>query len=103
MNDSADMKQAGLADAAKALSQAVASLEKSLDPMLGRLSELETKAREAEGFGEDRARLAAELDEALEARQQREAEFQSLSKQTREELDRTIGALKEVLSGGGHG
>lgn len=98
MNDSADMKRTSLADAAKALQHALKSLETSLDPMLSRLERLETKAKEAEGFSEDRARLASELDAALEARQARESEFESLSKRTREELDLTIAALKDVLS-----
>lgn len=98
MNDSADMKHVTLKDAALALQTAVAALEKSLDPMLGKLASLETKAREAEGFSEDRARLAAELDDALEARRVREAEFDALSKQTRAELDMTIAALQQALA-----
>lgn len=97
MNDSADMKQTSLKDAALALQSAVMALEKSLDPMLGKLASLETKAREAEVFSEDRVKLAAQLDEALEARRLREAEFETLSKQTREELDMTIAALQQVL------
>jgi low affinity Fe/Cu permease len=103
MNDSADMKQARLADAANALQSALGALEKALDPMLVRLESLETKARESEGLSEDRAKLAAQLDEALEARRQREAEFEALSKQTRNELDQTIQALKEVMAGSGSG
>lgn len=103
MNDSADMKQASLKDAANALQSALSALETSLDPMLGRLALLETKAREAEGFSEDRSRLAGELDEALENRRVREAEFEALSKQTRAELDMTIHALKDALAGGGDG
>ncbi|WP_189495359.1 DUF4164 family protein [Algimonas arctica] len=93
------MKQPTLKDAALALQTAVAALEKSLDPMLGKLAQLETKAREAEGFSEDRVRMAAELDEALEARRRREAEFDTLSKQTRAELDMTIAALQQALGG----
>lgn len=98
MNDSADIKRTQLADAAKALQQALRSLETSVDPLLARLDKLETKAKEAEGFSEDRARLASELDAALEARQARESEFESLSKRTRQELDLTINALKQTLS-----
>lgn len=98
MNDSADMKTTGLSDAASALQSALSALEGALDHMLARLDQLETKAKETEGFTEDRARLAAELDTALEARQQREAEFETLSKRTREELDLTIAALKDALS-----
>ena len=98
MNDSADMKQTSLKDAALALQTAIAALEQSLDPMLGKLARLETKARESESFSEDRVRLAAQLDEALEARRLREAEFETLSKQTRRELDMTIAALQQALA-----
>lgn len=103
MNDSADMKQPGLKEAADALQAALGALEKALDPMLARLDALQTKARESEGLSEDRAKLAAKLDEALEARRQREAEFQALSEQTRNELDQTIRALKDVMAGGADG
>lgn len=103
MNDSADMKRAGLADAADSLQRALGALEKALDPMIARLDALETKARESEGLSEDRAKLAAQLDEALEARRQREAEFQALSEQTRTELDQTIRALRDVMSEDGAG
>lgn len=99
MNDSADMKQPTLRDAALALQSAIASLETSLDPMVGKLAHLETKAREAEGLSEDRVRLAGQLDEALEARRLREVEFAALSKQTRAELDMTIAALQQALAG----
>lgn len=103
MNDSADMKQATLKEAALALQTALAALETSLDPMMRKLAQLETKAREAEGFSEDRVRLAAELDDALDARRLREAEFDALSKQTRAELDMTIAALQQALGGGTDG
>jgi uncharacterized protein YdeI (YjbR/CyaY-like superfamily) len=99
MNDSADMKQATLKDAALALQTALAALETSLDPMVRKLAQLETKARESESFSEDRTRLAAELDEALDARRVREAEFEALSKQTRAELDMAIAALQDALGG----
>jgi hypothetical protein len=97
MNDSADMKQTSLKDAALALQSAVIALEKSLDPMLGKMSQLKTKASEADVFSEDRVKLAAQLDEALEARRLRESEFEALSKQTRAELDMTIAALQHAL------
>ena len=100
MNDRTEMKQVSLKEAASALQSALSALEKSLNPMLNRLVQLETKAREAEGFSEDRTRLAGELDDALEARRLREAEFEALSKQTRAELDLTIHALKAALAGG---
>lgn len=97
MNYSADMKQTSLKDAALALQSAVIALEKSLDPMLGKMAQLKTKASEADVFSEDRVKLAAQLDEALEARRLREAEFEALSKQTRAELDMTIAALQQAL------
>lgn len=100
MIDSADMKQTRLSDAADALQKALAALEHAFDPMLARHAELSTKAREAEGFSEDRTRLAGQLDEALEARKVREQEFEALSQQTRAELDATIQTLQQVLSGG---
>lgn len=109
MIDSADMEQTGLTDAARALSDALGALERALDPMLARLSQLETQVTEAGVLSEDRARLAAELDDALEARRVREAEFETLSRQTRAELDATISTLRNVLQGGaepqgdGHG
>jgi hypothetical protein len=53
MNDSADMKQTSLKDAALALQSAVIALEKSLDPMLGKMAQLKTKASEADVFSED--------------------------------------------------
>lgn len=97
MNDSADIKRPTLKEAAHALQSAVASLETALDPLVSRFAQLETKAREADAFSEDRVRLAGQLDEALEARRRREAEFETLSKQTREELDMTIAALQQAL------
>jgi hypothetical protein len=99
MNDSADMKQTSLKDAALALKAAVSALEESLDPLIVNHAKLKTQAREAESFSEDRVKLAAQLDDALESRKVREAEFESLSKQTREELDATIEVLQQVLSG----
>lgn len=99
MNDSADMKQATLKDAALALQTALAALETSIDPMVRKFAQLETKARESDGFSEDRVRLAAQLDEALDARRIRETEFNALSKQTRTELDMAIAALQQALGG----
>ena len=98
MNDSADMKQTRLADASEALRSAIASLEHALGPLVDEHVKLKTKARETEGFAEDRTKLAAKLDDALEARRVREAEFETLSRQTREELDATIEVLQQVLS-----
>jgi predicted nucleic acid-binding Zn-ribbon protein len=97
MNDSADMKSTTLTEAAQRLNQALESLEDALDPLVTRYAKLQTQAKEAESFSQDRIKLAAQLDEALEARQKREAEFQTLSAQTREEIDLTIQALKDAL------
>ncbi len=104
MNDSADMndgpeKTADLATAARALGDALGALETALDPVIGRLGGLERQAREAEALQEDRTKLAARLDDALEARRKREEEFSELSRQTREELDRTIETLRDALAG----
>ena len=101
MDDSADMKKTDLAGAAEALSASLRKLESSLDPMLSSVKKLKGQAREAEAMSEDRAKLAAKLDEALEARRVRESEFEQLSRQTREELDATITALQQALSAQG--
>lgn len=93
------MTETRLKDAALALQTALAALEQSLDPLLSRLARSEQKAQEADAFGEDRARLAQQLDDALEAKRVRDAEFKTLSEQTREELDLTIATLKDVLGG----
>ena len=96
-----------LKGAADRLNAALKGLDRALDPVLTRLSRAETKLTETQGFGEDRARLASELDEAtartreLESRlSAREEEFAALSRDTRAELDDTIGVLRDVLSGG---
>lgn len=105
MNDSADMTQTDLADATKALNTALGKLEASLDPVVSQFEKLTSQAKEAELLSEDRVKLAAQLDEALEARRVREAEFEALSRQTREELDATIAALQHALApqGGSNG
>ena len=103
MTDSADIEKTSLSEAAQALSDALGALERSLDPALARLAKLETDVAENRALAEDRARLAAELDNALEARRVREAEFDTLSRQTRAELDATIETLRKVLQGGDHG
>ena len=92
--------------AADRLAAALGHLEGALDPILARLSRAETRLTEAEGFSEDRARMASELDEAkadadaMRARlSAREEEFAALSNETRQELDATIATLRDVLSG----
>lgn len=101
MNDSADMTKTDIAGAAEALSDSLRQLESSLDPVLASVKTLKSQAREAEVLSEDRVKLAAKLDEALEARKVREAEFETLSRQTREELDATITALQQALASQG--
>lgn len=105
MDDSADMTATDLAGAAKALNEALGKLESSLDPMLSRFESLSAQAKEAELLSDDRVKLAAQLDEVLEARRVREAEFEALSRQTRDELDATITTLQQVLApqGASHG
>ena len=92
--------------AADRLAAALGTLESALDPVLARLSRAETRLSETEGFGEDRARMAEELDaakadaEGLQARlKAREDEFAALSSETRQELDATIATLRDVLRG----
>ena len=101
MNDSADMTKTDIAGAAEALSDSLRQLESSLDPVLASVKTLNGQAREAEVLSEDRVKLAAKLDEALEARKVREADFETLSRQTREELDATITALQHALASQG--
>ncbi|MEM7727960.1 MAG: DUF4164 family protein [Pseudomonadota bacterium] len=101
MTDSADMDSRSgtdVAAAARALSAALDGLDAALGPVLAKTARLETRMREADAMTEDRGRLAAQLDEALEARRLREAEFEDLSRQTREEIDLTIQALKQAMS-----
>ena len=92
--------------AADRLASALGALEGALDPVLARLARAESALAETQGFGEDRAALASELDAAkadtqeLESRLKvREEEFAALSSETRQELDATIATLRDVLSG----
>ena len=95
-----------LKTAADQLTDALDALDAALDPVLARLSRAEDRVSETEGFAEDRSRLASELDAAtarardLETQlASREAEFQRLSKDTRAEIDATIGVLRDALRG----
>jgi len=95
MNDSADMKTA-----ADRLQKALRSLEGALDPLLARVSDLETSVNEAKKLGEDRAALAGQLDEAkakTEAFEAREKEFNALADETSAELDRVIRQVRHAL------
>jgi len=95
MNDSADMKAA-----ADRLQSALRSLEGALDPLLTKVSRLEGQVKEAETMGEDRAALAAKLDEAkarTETFEAREREFNALADETTQELDRVIKQVRNAL------
>jgi len=95
MTDSADIKMA-----AERLQQALRKLEGSLDPLLGRLSQLERESVESQSFEQDRAALAAKLDEAKsreEDYQAREKEFAQLADETTQELDRVIRQVSSAL------
>ena len=99
-------QQPSLKGAIDRLDSALATLDGALDPILARLSRAETQVSQSESFGEDRARMAAELDDAKADAQAlqsqltaREAEFAALSRDTRTELDDTIATLRDVLRG----
>jgi len=97
MNDSADIKTA-----AARLQSALKALEETLSPIGPRITKLEKIAKDAETFGEDRAKLAARLDEstAKEATfTQREAEFNALADSSAKELDDIISQVQRALSG----
>jgi SMC interacting uncharacterized protein involved in chromosome segregation len=95
MNDSADIKMA-----ADRLQTALRSLEGALDPLLAKVSRLEASAKEAETMGEDRAALAAKLDDAKSNADEfaaREKEFGALADETTRELDRVIKQVRNAL------
>jgi len=95
MNDSADMKIA-----ADRLQNALRSLEGALDPLLTRVSGLETALNESKALAEDRASLATALDEAnakTETFAAREKEFNDLADETTAELDRVIKKVRLAL------
>ena len=95
MNDSVDMKMA-----ADRLQNALRSLEGALDPLLDRVNVLETSAKEAATLSEDRAALAAQLDDAKatsEGLEAREKEFNLLADETTAELDKVIRQVREAL------
>ena len=95
MNDSADIKTA-----ADRLQLALRSLEESLSPLLDKMSRLETEAKEAEIMNEDRAELAAKLDDSKakeEGYAAREKEFNALADETTQELDRVIRQVRTAM------
>ena len=105
MSDSADMIAAALR-----LTQAVDVLEAQVEPLLSKISDLESQLGESQAFTEDRTKLAAALDAAEAKNAQhaqsaddfaaREAEFKRLAAQTTEQLDRIINDVTRVLSKG---
>lgn len=76
-------------------------------PMSARLKMLEAGAENSQILDEDRARLAAELDEAKASAQEnaareqdykaREAEFSQLAEETLREMDLVISQVKQTL------
>lgn len=101
MNDSADINVA-----AQSLQSALKKLEGAIDPLLGRLRKLEEASAESESFAGDRARLAAELDDAKADKEkmysqlkQREEELEGLAEETTQELDRVIRHVQSTLEG----
>ena len=99
MNDSADIE-----NASKRLQSALSLLIKKLDPLLERVSQLETAVNEGKQFNEDRARLARELDEAksnLAVTAARETSISQLAAKTRQELDDTIRDIQDMIKKNG--
>lgn len=97
MNDSADIKTA-----AARLQTALQTLEDSLNPIMTRVGDLEKIAKDAETFSEDRAQLAALLDESTAKESdfaKREAQFNALADSSAKELDEIISQVKRALSG----
>lgn len=95
MNDSADIKMA-----VDRLQQALQKLERSIDPILEKVTHLEKVAAESQEFGKDRARLAQMLDVSAARAKEfdvREAEFSKLADETTEELDRVIKQVRFAL------
>ncbi len=91
-------------DAANRLQQALKKLENSLGPMIDKVSTLERQSEDAQSFKEDRARLAAQLDEAAareKSFKEREAEFSKLADETTRTLDSVISQVVHALGEGG--
>jgi ABC-type transporter Mla subunit MlaD len=99
MTDSADIKSAK-----QALEQAVDSLEAGLGQLMTRMKTLEASANDSDAFREDRAKLAAQLDEmaakAERAKQKleaREAKFTEITQEGEAELERIMGVVRGAL------
>jgi len=85
------------------MQSALRALEGSLDPLLDKVSRLETVSKEAETMGADRADLAAKLDASTakeESYAAREKEFNALADETTQELDRVIRQVRTALGEG---
>ena len=87
-------------DAANRLHRALKTLETSLTPFVDKVSDLEKKVEDASSFEGDRARLAAQLDEAA-AREveykDHAKEFSDLANETSAELDAVISQVLHAL------
>lgn len=101
MNDSADIKAA-----ADSLNAALEKLEQAISPVLSNYKDLKVQNRESESFSQDRARLAAELDNAKAEQEKilsgvnlREKELDALANETTQELDRVIRHVQVALEG----
>lgn len=79
--------------AANELEAALSDFERAILPIIKRVQQLEEKANQFEAFEADRAELARKLDAAAK----RESEFKSLAQETREELDRVIAQVNDVI------
>ena len=96
MNDSADITKAS-----ERLNNALSNLVNSLNPILDRVSRLETAVNEGQQFTEDRARLAQELDEtkaSLASTEAREGSINALAQETRRALDETIRDVQQLIA-----
>ena len=103
MTDSADMKAA-----AESLDAALRSLEDQLGGFLNQITSLKGAIKDAERFGEDRVRLAAQLDETtanLQARErefaEREAAFKAVASATTQELDHASSQGRDAIKNKG--
>lgn len=99
MNDSADIEHA-----TERLQSALSNLVKNLEPILDRVTRLEAAVNEGQQFNEDRARLARELDASqanLAVVTARQNNISQLASKTREELDRAIVDIQDILQSAG--
>ncbi len=99
MHDNADIQSAQAE-----LDRAVDSLEVGIGALMSRMRTLETGAQDSDAFREDRAKLAAQLDDmAAEAQnakarlEAREAEFTKLTQDSEAELDMVMKVVRGAL------